>query len=137
MKNVFFALLTLLTLAGSSQGFASGEFTLSESESNRVLGADIKLTKDFKVVASADASHKIESSVMEIQESENCVWNKVSDSVVQLGGRCEMLSGAYRYTFRTVAGIRHQVLVAFSVSRPYSEGRIFMVSTPLEVVEKD
>ncbi len=138
MKSVLFAAVALMALVTSpAMAYEPGALAISDSESNRIGGADIQLTRDWKVVAQAAPFHKVEAAVMEIRESDNCDYRKVSESQIQVGGHCEFLSGAYRYMFTPEGGsVRHQVIVGFTVSRPSVESRIFMVSPALEILDK-
>lgn len=130
-------LLAVLLVSTSVQAIEPGALHLSESESNKVLGADVQLTHDARLVARAASFHKVTQSEFQIRESDNCDWRKVSDTQIQIGRRCDYLSGGFTYVFQPEGQTSlRRIFVGFTASRPSSEGKIFMVSAPLEVVEK-
>lgn len=98
------------------------------------VGPDIRLSKDGRILAHASETHKAKSQNIQIVESEECAFKRVSDTELRLGEKCEYLSGMYRYLFdrKGVAGKR-QMVVGFSVRRS-AQSHVFLVSSPLELI---
>lgn len=131
MKSVFIALFAL-TLGGPvlAEGIDAPEV------SNKVFGPDVQLTADWKIVAKAASYHQPLAMTMEIKEADNCDYRKVSDSQIQIGGRCAYLSGAYRYSFQTEGAPVRQMIVGFTAAKSGGDSRIFMVSQPMVLLQK-
>lgn len=132
MKSVFIALFAL-TLGGPvlAEGIDAPEV------SNKVFGPDVQLTADWKIVAKAASYHQPLAMTMEIKEADNCDYRKISDSQIQIGGRCAYLSGAYRYVFQPEgSATQRQMIVGFTASKSSGDSRIFMVSQPMVLLQK-
>jgi hypothetical protein len=133
----FVAMVGFLVLVASAPAVAyePGALRLSDSQNNKIEGADVRLTADGRIVGQIDSLHAASASDMIVRESENCEFRKTSPTEIRLGQRCEFVSGVFTYIFQIKSGARHQMVLGFTASRQGSSN-VFLASSPLVVLAK-